>query len=139
MRVLQVPERRPDRPSPHRGSWRWRSAHFQDACRHAPHDRIVRHILDDHRLGPDDGLVTHPYPSKDLGTSPHLDAVANGGGAERIVHPGVTDGDTVTNHTVIPHYSGPMDDYAAVMLDAQAAADLGGRADTDPAEDLGEL
>lgn len=116
-----------------------RSTHFQDACRHATHHREVGDILNDDRIGSYDDIVTDTYPSKDLGSRSHLHTITHGRCAKGIIHPGVTEGDTMTEHTIVAYNAGPVDHYAAVMLDGEATPDPGSTAYTDPAKDLHEL
>src|ERR1700738_4182323 len=116
-----------------------RGAHFQDARRYPSDHRIVGNILNDHGIRTDDDVVTHTHAPQDLGASTELDTVADGRRAQWILRTGVAEGHAVTDQTVIADYGPPVNDDAAMMLDAQAPSDGCVAANTDSAKDLGEL
>src|SRR5215475_3245298 len=106
-----------------------RRAHLQDPRRYASDHGKVGNIVNNHCVRTDDDIVTDAYATEDLGTCPQLDTVADGGRAERIIQAGVTEGHTMAEHTVIADDRSPVHHYAAMMLDAQSAADPRCRSD----------
>ncbi len=121
-----------------RGVGPW-CTNFQYPRGHSSNHRVVRDILNDHGIRAYDDVVAYSHTAQDLGTRTALDAVPQVGRAGRIVRAAVPDGHPVTDQTVITDYGSAVNDDAAMMLDAQPAADRGGRADADTANDFDEL
>jgi hypothetical protein len=138
MSASRVSERPPCAPRLF-GSGGLRSSHFQDPRRHSAHYGKVRHVSDHYGIRGYDHIVPHTHAAQDLRPSAELDTVANDGCTERVVHTRVADCHAVTNQTIVADDSRAVYDDAAMMLDAQAATDVGGCADDNPADNFREL
>ncbi len=122
------------------GSGGLRSSHFQDPGRHSAHYGKIRNVPDHYGIGGYNHIVPHAYAAQYLRPRSKLDTVANDGRAERVVHARVADGHhAVTNQTIVADDSRAMYDDAAVVLDGQPAADVGGCADDDSTHNFSKL
>jgi hypothetical protein len=100
---------------------------------------MIGNVMNDYGIRADDDIVTHAYTPEDLGTGTALYTVTDSGRAEWIINTGIAGGNPVTDHTVIADDGRTVDDDAAMMFDAQPAADGCARVDADSAKDLDQL
>src|ERR1700743_651239 len=102
-----------------------RRAYLYDARRYPSDHRKIRNVAHDNSVRADDYVVADAYAAQDLCPSSEMHPVADDGRTKCILCPCFTQGAAGADQTIIAHDGRAVNADAAVMFDAQPAADLG--------------